>query len=437
MGPPNLKGSLITNGYRWLNDPYALLDTALAKHGLTFCAQLPVIGKVLITGDPEKIKAITNNRYLVGGRGAQALRKILGNDSLITLEGKAHAARKKLLTAPFRHQSLLRHDHLTIESSLQEIEQLPRKAPFSLLHVVQRITLRSITRVLFGKLDQRKETQLYALINAYKQSFENPLFLFVKFLQIDLGDISPWGRLQRHREKLRRFVFDEIASQRRCADYAQDSVLRRMVEVTSSCQPVISDEAIFNEILGLLLFGHDTSAVTMAWLFNHVYSNERVLGTLRQEVSGITNVSQILDARERSYLHCCILESMRLCPVVVHLTRVATCDLQLGEHHIKAGEKVLPSAYLAQHNSSIFPEPYGFKPTRFEHGQNYGNSYFPFGVSSRKCIGEHLALRQMQLILYCFIKEAVIALEPGYRATPERKMLLIGPAKGTLFRVHR
>ena len=204
MGPPRLQGSIITNSVKWLRNPYALLDAALAKHGLSFCARLPVVGQAFITGDPQTIQSIIKNRHLVGGRGTRALRPLLGDDSLIILEGKAHAARKKLLTAPFRHQSLRRHDRLTLECSLQEIEQLPRDTPFSLFDVVRRITLHSIMRVLFDQLDSRKETQLYSLITHYTHSFKNPLFLFVKSLQWDLGGISPWGRLQRRRENLRR-----------------------------------------------------------------------------------------------------------------------------------------------------------------------------------------------------------------------------------------
>ena len=83
---PRLRGSFLANSYHWLRDPYALLDAAQEEHGMTFEARLPVVGKVLISGDPKLIRATLRNRWLIGGRGTRALRPILGNDSLIILE---------------------------------------------------------------------------------------------------------------------------------------------------------------------------------------------------------------------------------------------------------------------------------------------------------------------------------------------------------------
>ncbi len=433
---PRLQGSFIANGYQWLRNPYALLDSAHARCGLTFEAHLPVVGKALISGDPELIRATLRNRLLIGGRGTRALRPLLGNDSLIILEDRAHTARKQLLSTAFQLKSVRRHDQLTIDCCLHEIEQLPRSAPFSIFQVVRKITLQSIIRSLFGPLDQRKRDQLTGLINNYMNSFSNPLFLFIKPLQRDWGSFSPWGRLQRRRDHLRRFVQAEIDRHRQ--QHGQpDCVLGSMIEAVRSKHQKISDESIFNELLGLLLFGHDTSAVTMAWSFYHLYSQPSVKDCLQAEIADVFDVGDYLNSAQPSYLRCCILESMRLCPVVAHLTRVAIGDTRLGDHQLKSGDKVLPSAYLAQRNPAVFPEPEAFNPDRFANGEDYGDSYFPFGFGARKCIGEHLAMRQMELIIYCFTRELNLELDPGYQARVQRKMLLIGPADGTLMRVRR
>lgn len=433
---PRLRGSFLANSYHWLRNPYALLDAAQEEHGMTFEARLPVVGKALISGDPKLIRATLRNRLLIGGRGTRALRPILGNDSLIILEDRAHIVRKQLLSASFQPQSVWRHDQLTIDCCLREIEQLPSTAPFSALNVVRKITLQSIILSLFGPLDAHKRDQLTDLINDYMSAFSNPLFLFVRSLQRDWGRLSPWGRLQRRREKLRCFVQAQIQHHRQQQGQT-DCLLGRMVEALIIGGSDISDESMFNEILGLLLFGHDTSAVTMAWLFYHVHHHSSVLARLRAEVAEVDNVSEYLNDTQPGYLRCCVLESMRLCPVVVHLTRVASGDTQLEDYRLENGDKVLPSAYLAQRNPQIFPDPEVFKPSRFSNGEDYGDSYFPFGFGARKCIGEHLALRQMELILYCFVRETELELLPGYRARPERKMLLIGPVDGTLLRVRR
>ena len=125
---------------------------------------------------------------------------------------------------------------------------------------------------------------------------------------------------------------------------------------------------------------------------------------------------------------------MRLCPVVVHLTRSATADVTLGVHAIRRGEKVIPCTYLAQHDAATFPEPYAFRPERFLNGQRYEDAYFPFGVGRRTCVGMPLALRQMQLIVAEAVRAADLELAPGYVPTPVRELVLIVPSAGTLMR---
>lgn len=431
---PRLRGSFIANSYQWLRNPCALLDAARAEHGLTFEAHLPVVGKALVSGDPELIRATLRNRQLIGGRGTRALRPLLGDDSLIILENKAHTARKQLLSAAFLPQSVRQYDQLTIDCCLREIGQLPRDATFSVFRVVREITLQSIIGMLFGPLPPQRRMQVTQLINAYMNAFRNPLFLFVRSLQRDWGKWSPWGRLQHCRDDLRRFVEAEIQRHRQRPDDGE-GLLSSLIAAAARERKGISNESIFNELLGLLLFGHDTSAVTLAWLFYHVYSQPEVRQKLLSDIAASSSFHEYQASANAGYLHCCIQESMRLRPVVVHLTRVADGDTWLGDYPLKNGDKVLPCAYLAQRNPHVFPEPESFRPARFAGTRDYGDSYFPFGFGARKCIGEHLAIRQMQIILYCFARELELGLEPGYRARPERKMLLIGPAGGTLMRV--
>src|SRR5262249_23199857 len=154
---------------------------------------------------------------------------------------------------------------------------------------------------------------------------------------------------------------------------------------------------IVEEVLSLLLFGHDTAAAAMAWAFAHIYSHPTVVERIRAEAGA--------DPEALPFLTACVKESMRLCPVVVHLGRTAAADLRLGQHDARRGEKVIPCTYLAQHNPEVFPEPDVFRPERFLNGQRYEHAYFPFGFGSRTCVGKPFAMRQMLLVIATAVRE--------------------------------
>jgi len=185
-------------------------------------------------------------------------------------------------------------------------------------------------------------------------------------------------------------------------------------------------DEIAAEILALLLFGHDTGAATMAWAMAHIYQDQASLDRIEQELA-------VTDAPETMpFLEACLNESMRLCPVVVHLTRVASKETTLAGYKLKAGDVVIPCTYLAQHHPAIFEAPDQFRPERFLGGQSYPYAFFPFGLGSRTCVGKPLVLRQMLLIASTLIKHERFMLAPGYEPQPVRHMVLIVPKDGTL-----
>lgn len=429
---PKITGNKITNSFAWLNQPYNLLDKALDKHGLTFIIDLPGMGESLITGDPGYISELIRNRDLIGGRGTQALRPLFGNDSLIILEGDTHHIRRQMLLPFFKSANISKFDQLTLEITHKEIQNLPNS--FSISSVISRITLKVIIRLIFGEISAQNEAKLMRLINNYYYSFKNPLFLFSKALHFNFGRFSPWGRLILNRKSLYKFIIEEIEQRKTHVNENTNCLLDELIHSSKESVSPLSNDSIFNEVLSLLLFGHDTSAVTMAWLFHHVYQQTDILHKLQIDIPETEQLIDNINQNKSTYLKSCIQESMRLCPVVVHLTRVAEKNTTLCGLNIKKNSRVLPSAYLAHHNPNVFTQPYSFQPDRFMGQHDYQYSFFPFGFGSRKCIGEHLALRQMQLIFASFIKKSELMLDPAYPVKPERQMLLIGPSHGTMMR---
>jgi cytochrome P450 len=392
-------------GLRWLNNPYAVLNEARERHGLTFWLDLALAGRAFVTGDPALIREMTGHPDLDAGRGIVALRKVMGDRSLITLDGEDHAARRRIV-APLFGREIERLDEMTVRTTAEALEEAGPE--LSIYGLARRISLRAIVRLIFGETQDGKAERL---VDDFLLSFESPWVLFLKPLQIDLGPLSPWGRALRNRRRLRQYLGERIADCRR-GIAPMGSGLARIVREGHD----LSDDEIATEVLALLLFGHDTGAATLAWAFAHLHQHPEALE--RARVDGL-------------YLEACLQESMRLCPVVVHVTRVARRGLRIGGHDIPSGTRIFPSAYLAQRNPEVFPEPDRFRPERFLAGRAYEGSYFPFGFSPRTCIGRHFVLRQMTLMTSTILRLADLALAPGYEARPERRLVLILPRHGT------
>jgi unspecific monooxygenase len=443
-------GASLSGGYQWLTRPYSFLETQLRRQGLTFQLDLPVLGRSLVTGDPALVRQIAHHPDLDSGRGIVALRAILGDRSLITLDGQEHRERRRMLAPAFSARIMESYDAITIEKTRAVIRELGQGMQFSFYEAARRISLAAIVRFLFGEKSPEQERSMEILVENFLTSFQNPLVLYLKFLQLDLGPASPWGRALRNRDRLRARILNEIR-ERRAGRGGPIGLLEAVFE--SGADP--GDNDLTTEVLTLLMFGHDTGAAAMAWVMAHLLQHPDAMKRAQVEAErqlrfdaetrrrGETRGEE--DKKERtedaenggvparsSYLEACIRESMRLCPVVVNLTRVARRDLEIGGYHVREGERVLPCAWLAHHNDAVFPDAGQFLPERFLHGHNYGYSYFPFGIGGRVCLGEPFAMRQMVLILSTFLAHGALEFAPGYEPRPARNLVLIMPRRGTL-----
>lgn len=415
----------LRDGYRWLVNPYGYLDEALARRGLTFRARLPVLGNVLMTGDAKLIAEIVPHPHLDGGKAVTGLRAIFGGRSLIMLEGEAHGARRRLIAPSFRGEALAEHDALTVRVTRDEFTRLPPGRTFCAYDVLRRVGLRVMVAAMFGGKNAIL-ARAEEVVERFLASFRNPLILFFKPLRVDAGPWSPWGRAVRNRRALCDLIREQIRLSARNPD--ETGILGRLAAQGGSA---LQEDDLVEEVLSLLLFGHDTAAATMAWAFVHIFGRRDIAERIRDE-AGEENA--LADPDALPYLKACLQESMRLCPVVVHLSRTAAADLRLGDFEVRRGEKVIPCTYLAQHNPAVFDEPHRFRPERYLDGRRYEHSFFPFGFGSRTCVGKPFALRQMLLVLATAARCVELDLAPGYRPKPARHLVLIVPKGGGLLR---
>jgi cytochrome P450 len=403
-----MRTATLRSSWRWLAAPYAALDEERARRGRTFWMDLALVGRALVTGDPALVREIASRTDLEAGSGISALRGVLGDRSLITLDGEDHAARRRLVGPLFR-RNLETLDAATLEATEDALREIPVGVTFSAYGFARRISLRAIVRFLLPGSPE-EEVRTGRLIEDYLLSFASPWVLFLRPLQIDLGPFTPWGRASRNGTRLRDFLRARVRAAR------QDPDLPGIVAQIAREGGDLPEDEVIDEVLALLLFGHDTGAAALAWAFAHVWSRPAVAARVREAEDG--------------YLDACLQESLRLSPVVVHVTRIAPAATTIGGWEVPAGGRIFPCAYLAQRDPEVFPEPESFRPERFLDHQIHEGAWFPFGLGVRTCIGQRLAMRQMRLITAAVARLAEVETAPGYVPEPVRRLVLVLPRDG-------
>jgi cytochrome P450 len=214
--------------------------------------------------------------------------------------------------------------------------------------------------------------------------------MFVPWLRRDLGRRSPWGRFRRARDRVDAILNREIARRRDDAGRAErDDVLSVLLEARHEDGRPLSDDELRDELVTLLLAGHETTATALAWTFERLIRHPTALARLREEVGR---------GGDR-YLEAVIKETLRVRPVVSDVGRRLAGPAVVGGFQIPAGTLVMPSIALVHLAAESYPDPYSFNPQRFFEGQPEPYSWIPFGGGARRCLGASLAMFEMKTIV--------------------------------------
>lgn len=363
----------------WLLRPYGYF---LSRPEASWRAWLPGLGRVLVTGDPELLQQVMHHPQLSGGRAHNALRATMGDNHLIVMSGPEHRARAQAVR---RALTAFAPDPEIARITRRELARAPVGQPFSMHRLAHDVSLRVILSGLLGA----EPDELVSLSRRYQSSFSNPLLLFVPFLR----RFSPWRRLLRRREELQRALLAHAAP--------ADSIAGRLA---------LEPAALEQELLALLMFGHETTAATFAWCF---------------AVLPAAQAGRV--AEDAAFAQAFVEETLRLYPPVAQLTRVADDELRLGPFSVPRGGVVMPAIPRAHRH---FPDPDALQPARFLHGPP-PRHYCPFGFGERLCPGKTMALRQLVVMLQTLLREFDVRRLEGYRPRPIRQLFLVVPHGGT------
>jgi len=370
----------------------------------------PDLIKQVLTADPETLRA--------GEGNATLLEPMLGRFSLLTLDGADHLRQRRLLLPAFHGERMKAYATVMAEACETSIDSWPTGRPFALHPMMQAITLDVILRTVFGLGSGERQGELRASMVALLDIATRPWLLFPGLFGVDPFAI-PWLRLARLKRRVDQALYDIIAERRRRPTGGAD-VLSMMLEARDQDGSPMTDVEVRDELVTLLLAGHETTATALAWTFDQLLSHPAALARVRADLA--TGADDYLDA--------VIRETLRVRPILPLIGRVVARPYELGGYTLPVGARIAPSIFLAGHRPAAYPEPDRFLPERWLGVKPDPYTWLPFGGGIRRCIGMAFAQLEMKVVLETVVRRTRLRAVAG-PARVVRRGITLAPSGGT------
>lgn len=431
--PPGPRQPSAIQTLRWMRAPVPFLEECRASFGDTFSVRMALFGRAVFTGDPEAIRQIFTARAeeLGPGTGNGMVEPVLGRHSLIVLDGAPHKDERKLLAPPFHGDRMRAYGDAIAQCTLHHVRQWPVHTPFPAFAQMQAISLDVILRAVFGVEDPARLGEArHALVEMLDALA--PITLFVKALQVAAG---PWKKLLTARKAVYALIDAQIAQRRAEPDRPRDDILALLMGARYEDGEPMSDQALRDELLTMLLAGHETTTTALSWALAELMHSPAAHERLLAELAACGGEPEALS--RAPYLDAVCKESLRIHPIIPIVSRVTRAPWRLLQWDLPAEVGVFPCVYLAHFREASWPEPAVFRPERFIERTPSPYEFLPFGGGTRTCIGKAFALYEMKIALGTILR--AVALSPAEPGIPEvqRRNLTLAPRSGTRLRVVR
>jgi cytochrome P450 len=406
---------------RFMVRPVAFFEHWRRRLGETFAAKLVGPGEVVFVSDPESMKTLFSAdrvNTIAPGRTI-VLRPLLGPQSLLLQEGDEHLKRRRLMLPPFHGERMRAYEQTIADVTTAEIERWPHGEAFPVHPSMQAITLEVIMRAVFGVTDAERLAVLRESLVTLLAESGSPTAIGLL--------IDPLRRLPRYRRFLRQaertdeVLYAEIAERRADPELGErEDILSMLVAAEFDDGSRMSDRELRDQLMTLLLAGHETTATALAWTLDLLLHTPPTLERLTAEV----------DAGDSGYLDAVATESLRLRPVVPMTGRLLREPATLGGYDLEPGQVVLAAIYMTHTNPDTYPDPFAFVPERFLDGGPDTYSWVPFGGGTRRCLGAAFAQMELRVALRTILER--VRLEPA-DSKPEpmaRRNVTLSPPNG-------
>jgi cytochrome P450 family 135 len=376
-----------------------MMEDLHRRHGDMFTVQIANEGTWVFLAHPDAVKQVFTGdpRLLHAGEANRILLPLLGHHSVLLLDDEAHMRQRKLMLPPFHGERMRSYQGVMAEAAREEIERWPLGKPHAVREATQRITLEVITRTVFGVQDAERRARLMAVLGHVLEWGGDPKRMAMLAL-LGPRSVASSRMFRRVRDAPDEIIYQEIGERRRAPDIDErDDVLSMLLKARHDDGSPMSDEELRDELMTLLVAGHETTASSLAWAVERLVRHPEALARLREEA----------DAGGSEYADAVCKETLRLRPILSLVVRRLKEPMEIGGRPLPAGVTAAPCIYLVHRRPDVFRDPLAFRPERFLESSAGAYTWFPFGGGVRRCLGASFALIEMRIVL----QELVSALD--------------------------
>ncbi len=381
-----------------------VLDRGGERYGEMFTMRFfPGGRRLVVVSGAELVKQVfaAAPEVAPSAAGMSPIAPVMGPSSVLTLTGPEHIRQRRLLLPPFHGERMKEYEEAIVQATRRDIARWPLGRPMALLERTRAITLEVILQAVFGVEAERMDP----LRNAIAALFE-PLRLPM-LLKVALSRPTqerPKGSFGRALDRLDGVIHAELAQRRAEQDLGERTdILSLLLLARDEQGAAMSDAELRDELVTLLLAGHETTATSVAWAIERLVRHPNKLARLTAEIDA---------GEDEQYMQAVVHETMRVRPVVPMVVRILEQPLRVGEHELPQGTRVAPSIWLTNRDPHEYESPSEFRPERFLDRQPETFSWIPFGGGIRRCIGASFALLEMKLMLRTILSELQPTLPP-------------------------
>ena len=433
---PVARGPMFLQVAQWILDPVGYMQSNYRALGNLFRAYIlwGSTTPMVLANDPETVQYILTHdggqEISAPGDANRILEQIVGRQNVMLFDGDRHRNRRKLVMPPFHGERLKAYGKLIESIARDAIASAPESEPFEARAVMQKITMRVILQAVFGLYAGERYERLEQLLAQRLDMLDTPLasaVVFLPWLRKDFGPWSPGGRIRKIAAETEALLFAEIADRRANPDPDRVDILSLLLAARDEGGNGLSDRDLHDELMGLLVAGHETTATALTWALYWIHSLPEVKEKLLAELDTVADAVDPARFVPLPYLSAVCNETLRIHPVaMLTFPRRVEKPLELGGCALEPGTLLMGCIYLIHHREDLYPQPEQFRPERFLERQFAPGEFLPFGGGARRCVGAALAQYELKIVLGTILTRVNLALANDRPVRPGRRGVTLG-----------
>ncbi|MEZ4403149.1 MAG: cytochrome P450 [Kofleriaceae bacterium] len=432
--PPGPTAPAVVQTALYARDPVTALERWAARHGDLFTARFVGLPAMVFAAAPAELRQIftASPEVLEAGAANGQVKPIVGARSVLTLDGAEHHRHRRMMLPPFHGERMATYAAAIRASTQRVMAGWPRGRAFAMHPEMVRLTLDVILRNVFGVTTPAQIATFGELFGRLLEKWSSPLLPMLALYGFDPIRLAPWLPVARRKRALDDVLRQEIARRAAAPTGGTDIFSLLLAARDEAGQPLTPDE-LRDELVTLMVAGHETSATTLAWVFERLLTHPDALAKVHAELAAITVDGEVDLGRldQLPYLDAVVRETLRQRPILAFIARRAAAPFEVGGHTVPAGTYLCPAIHLAHRRAASYPDPERFEPERFLGKKADPYLFLPFGGGGRRCLGMAFALFEIKVILATVLSTATLALEGGRPLGRVLHNVTVAPAGGT------